>query len=283
MIGIYKIENLITHECYIGQSKFIERRWREHKSAYRLNNTNKFYLAIQRYGLENFSFEVIEECAQEELDKREIYWIDYFNSYEQGYNSSKGGQFKTTIPNSEVYAAWDSGKSVKQIAEELKISTSLIYEILNSYENYTPHESKKRGGVLAYQTFLQNQGIDSNNQIFQYSLTGEFIKEWHSAKEIERTLKIDSASVGKALSGEANSAGGYLWSKIYVNKLETIPQISQGIAKSVKQYDLQNNFIQEFKSLSAAARAVHGNSDTSLIRRVLNHKTKTAYGFRWKT
>ena len=91
MIGIYKIENLITHECYIGQSKFIERRWREHKSAYRLNNTNKFYLAIQRYGLENFSFEVIEECAQEELDEREIYWIDYFNSYEKGYNSSIGG------------------------------------------------------------------------------------------------------------------------------------------------------------------------------------------------
>ena len=93
--GIYKIENKINGHCYIGQSVNIEQRWKKHRSIG--NNYNKSYIenslyrAIYKYGLENFEFSIIEECEQEILNEREIYWIKCYNSYNNGYNQTKGG------------------------------------------------------------------------------------------------------------------------------------------------------------------------------------------------
>ncbi len=93
--GIYKIENKINHHIYIGQSVDIKKRWREHRSgAFNKNSVDYdmvIYRAIRKYGLNNFEFSIIEECSKEELNDKEIYWIDYYDSYKNGYNSSKGG------------------------------------------------------------------------------------------------------------------------------------------------------------------------------------------------
>lgn len=84
MIGIYKITNLINNKCYIGQSVHIERRWTEHCFP---SKTSKISLAIQEFGKENFNFEILEECSIQELDKKEAYWIQYYNSLTpNGYN-----------------------------------------------------------------------------------------------------------------------------------------------------------------------------------------------------
>ena len=94
MIGIYKITNNINNHCYIGQSIHIEKRWQEHQTKYNWEREFKkpLYLAFQKYGLENFSFEVIEECQPNQLDIKEKYWIDYYNSYQNGYNMTCGGE-----------------------------------------------------------------------------------------------------------------------------------------------------------------------------------------------
>lgn len=94
MIGIYKITNNINKHCYIGQSIHIEKRWEEHKNKYNWQReSNKLlYLAFQKYGLENFTFEIIEECNQEQLNIKEQYWIDYYDSYKNGYNLTCGGE-----------------------------------------------------------------------------------------------------------------------------------------------------------------------------------------------
>ena len=91
MIGIYKITNLINQKSYIGQSNNIERRKTEHFSN---NNYDQSVIdkAIQLEGIENFKFEVLEECTNEQLDEREKYWIAYYNTYENGYNRTRGGQ-----------------------------------------------------------------------------------------------------------------------------------------------------------------------------------------------
>lgn len=100
MTGIYKITNILNENSYIGLSTNIEKRWLRHKSNY-INPDNKeyektLYRAFRKYGIENFTFEVIEECPVEELANREIYWISYFDSFANGYNETPGGEIICT-------------------------------------------------------------------------------------------------------------------------------------------------------------------------------------------
>lgn len=83
MIGIYLIKNKITNECYIGQSKDINKRWNNHKNNVG-NSKYNLYSDISFYGLSNFDFSVIEECGISELDSREMYWIKKYQ--EDGYS-----------------------------------------------------------------------------------------------------------------------------------------------------------------------------------------------------
>lgn len=98
-IGIYKIINNINNKIYIGQSIHIEQRISEHKSESKLDSPNRLaynsiiHKAIRKYGWNNFSWEIIEECSIAQLDDRERYWIAYFNSLvPNGYNILIGGQ-----------------------------------------------------------------------------------------------------------------------------------------------------------------------------------------------
>lgn len=91
--GIYKITNVKTKECYIGQAADLATRWKDHAKAGLGIDTpaaNKLYKAMQEYGIWNFSWEVIEECKREELNEKEKYYIELYQSKEYGYNSIHG-------------------------------------------------------------------------------------------------------------------------------------------------------------------------------------------------
>lgn len=94
MVGIYKITNIITGKVYVGQSVHIESRVKEHKnpSNWIRESGKVLYRAFLKYGIENFTFEVVEECEAEKLSEREIYWISFFNSFADGYNMTSGGE-----------------------------------------------------------------------------------------------------------------------------------------------------------------------------------------------
>lgn len=92
-MGIYKITNIKTQECYVGQSIDIYKRWCEHCKAGLGIDTppgNKLYKAIQSEGLENFTFELLSQCKQNELNERERYFIELFQADTYGYNSNVG-------------------------------------------------------------------------------------------------------------------------------------------------------------------------------------------------
>lgn len=117
--GIYKIENLINGKCYIGQSIDIKSRWRQHKSTI-FNSQNKnyefpIYKAIRKYSLNNFSFEILEECDVSFLNEREKYWIQKYDSYRNGYNQDEGG-------NNASHFIKLSKEKVLEIIEVLKTS-----------------------------------------------------------------------------------------------------------------------------------------------------------------
>lgn len=107
MIGIYKITNKLSGKTYIGQSNNIERRLKEHK----YKTDIPVEIAIQKYGANNFIFEVLEECSIEVLDEREKYYINLYNTYRgNGYNCNEGGgcsnyenNGRTKLTNEDVY------------------------------------------------------------------------------------------------------------------------------------------------------------------------------------
>ena len=94
--GIYKITNILTQECYIGQSVNIKDRFIEHikagVGATEASVTNKLYQAIQKYGIQNFAFELIESCSSSELNNKEKYFISLYQSDTSGYNITKGNK-----------------------------------------------------------------------------------------------------------------------------------------------------------------------------------------------
>lgn len=91
--GIYKITNCEDGMAYVGQSVDIIERWRTHvKSGLGIAaSNNKLYTAMQSVGVENFTFEILEECPRVALNDREKTWISNFNTNSYGYNMTAGG------------------------------------------------------------------------------------------------------------------------------------------------------------------------------------------------
>lgn len=87
--GIYKITEIASGKCYVGQAANLADRWKQHIKrgvGAETPTRNKLYPAMIAAGPENFTFEVVEECARELLDEREDYWQDYFKAKEFGYS-----------------------------------------------------------------------------------------------------------------------------------------------------------------------------------------------------
>lgn len=91
--GVYKITNQETGECYIGQAVDVAKRWKDHAKCGLGIDTpanNKLYKAIQEYGIWNFSWELLEECSKEQLNEKENFYIELYDSCAYGYNSNIG-------------------------------------------------------------------------------------------------------------------------------------------------------------------------------------------------
>lgn len=87
--GIYKITNIDSQMCYVGQAVSIADRWKQHtKRGVGAEDwtQNKLYPAMYSLGVENFTFEIVEECDRSRLNEREDYWQEYFHAKDFGYS-----------------------------------------------------------------------------------------------------------------------------------------------------------------------------------------------------
>lgn len=121
--GIYLVTNTINKIQYIGQAKNIYVRFNNHHKTDYLNPKNscyntKFYKALREYGLENFVVSIIELCPVEELDEKEIYYIDLYDTYHHGYNSTPGGQYQS--PNIHSPEVEEKRRQTREENQSLK-------------------------------------------------------------------------------------------------------------------------------------------------------------------
>ena len=92
--GVYKITHIGSGKSYIGISKNIHRRWIQHKSWVNTKNRRSaIYAAMQKYGIDAFTWQVLEQCDVDSLEERERHWIAVFDTFHNGYNLTAGGEY----------------------------------------------------------------------------------------------------------------------------------------------------------------------------------------------
>ena len=202
---IYKITNKINKKVYIGQTiKDPEERWEEHKKRAYSNYPNEqkkpLYLAIRKYGIKNFEFKVIQKNikTREELDKAEIYWIHFYNSYLHGYNATFGGQgHREILPIQEIIEDYHKTRSMNKTGKNFGIACDTVSSIL------------KAAGVKPY-TFRQSAGKRIKISKDGFSKEFDSVKdcaEWFVEQGIPRTKNPESVrtSLKQVRSKEGNN------------------------------------------------------------------------------
>lgn len=238
MIGIYIISNQVNQKQYVGQSIHIEARWKQHIyiALNMPNEQTKLYNAIRKYGINNFTFELLEECPVELLDEREKYYISYYNTYVNGYNMTNGGQGEDRwmFDPCLIHQLWDEGYSTAEIVEIVGCSDSTVLNNLTDYPTYSTTESRSRGMKKHIQKYGLTHNIpytttqfwkeyfDKSIPVYQYSLEGQFIASYPSAAAAARA--IGKPKGGPNINGcfkydNHNTAFGYQWRREYIESL----------------------------------------------------------------
>lgn len=202
MSYIYKITNDLNDKVYIGlTTRTLDLRWREHcrKQEQLIDKV------IHLYGSEHFTISLVEECDDNLLDEREQYWIKYYDSYNNGYNCTLGGRNNQAICTpkmEEVQCLWNSGLSIAKIVKATKLNVETVRNYITKL-GVSDQEVKERGRYFSDKAKAK--------PVLQYSLQGEFIKEWPSASEASRQLGCNRSNINAVCHGQRNCAGGFKW------------------------------------------------------------------------
>ncbi len=224
--GIYRITNLINGKIYIGRSVNLKSRKSKHKT--KISNTI-ISRAIQKYGHDNFLFEVIEYCEIDKLVEREGYYLDLLQPFREnnGYNiikdSSIGGwlgmfhtpetKIKMSKSKKGTYIPWNKGKrGVQECSEETRklMSENRKGEGNSFYGKKHSEETINHLREIAKQRDMSH----CNKKVAQLDkITGEIIKIWDSISDAAEQILGDkkNSRISAVCRGKAKSAGGFKW------------------------------------------------------------------------
>lgn len=166
LCGVYRIVNKVNEKVYVGQSINIKARWKDHINS--LNRGDSRCTVLQRawnkYGQENFSFEILELCSEDMLDEVEIKYINIYASCSKGYNVESGGNKNKCLSDETKQKIREAhiGKTVSEDVRQ-KMSKSRIGENNGMYGKHHSDETKqkisdaKRGTIGHAQTAYQKE------------------------------------------------------------------------------------------------------------------------------
>jgi len=227
---IYLITNSVNNKKYIGQTvRDYKKRWKSHIYSSK-NPKYTIHMAMRKYGISQFHFEVIDESASDldELNDLEEFYISFYDTYKgDGYNcTSGGGGYEVSDETRQKLSVLNTGKTHSDESKN-KISTTLKGRTLSEETKKKMSESAK-GKTPSVKTrqkmseakkgkkhpMYDKLGILNHNskKVIQIDkITSEEIMCWFSMSEIKRELGIPQPKVSMCCKGKLKSAGGFKW------------------------------------------------------------------------
>lgn len=207
MNKIYLVWNIFTAQFYVGSTtKEIKGRILDHfqKSAKKVDN--KFHKAIENYGFQAFDYLWIDFTdTTDELAQKEIYYIEAYNSVQNGYNSDRGGGFRKTIyqfelnnpkPIATYTTLEEAGDSVN--ASRKTISNACLGSLKSA-----------KGYLWSYTPEYPEVEDKRSKTVYQYDLDGLLIGTFNSAREASKQLGIGLSSITRCCRGERKQTSGF--------------------------------------------------------------------------
>lgn len=225
-----------SNKHYIGQTINENIRKSHHRITTAKNGT-KFGNAISKYGLENFSYEILFTsewtsdltALKEELDSMEIYYIDKFHSFDYGYNLTKGGEgtlgyhhseeSKEKISKASKNSSKETRRKISQrnkgriVSKETreKISKSSIGKKMSKESRQKMSDSQK-GKVYSEEQIQKFRDSAKNKKIvYQYDKNNTLLNIFSSCSEAARILNLDSSAISKVCRNKLKTTGGYIF------------------------------------------------------------------------
>lgn len=202
---VYLITNKINNKKYVGKTtQSIEKRWQEHISDSKKERCEirPLYRAIRKYGIENFFIEEIEKCDVDILSEREQYWIQYYNTYKDGYNATIGGDGSIILDYDKIVSSYLTYHNISEVSRQLSCHPDSVRKILSIND-------------IPIKTSSEISREMNSKPIAQYDLNGNFIRKFSSVSDACKFFKRDRKEIGqhigKCANGKRKTAYGFIW------------------------------------------------------------------------
>lgn len=270
-------------KSYIGRTiQTLRERAKESGKGYR--QCPVFYKAIQKYGYENMTVEILAEVEIEDLPEEEANWISFYNTLvPNGYNI--GSELGPATKEVHQYDAKTgdyiaSFSSLTEAARENGLKTIHYISKCRRGKQKTSHGfiwKKEKFDKVDPEDFQDRTPI----KVYAYNLDGSFAKEFNSITEAAKAVGGNRNDIRRVARGEFNFSKGYIWRYDKVDKVKPVRTGAHG-AVQVAQIDPKTGEILNiYGSQSEAARAL-GLSRSTGISKVCQGKQKTSAGYRWE-
>lgn len=282
---IYKITNLINGKIYIGQTNNPKRRQQEHFSLSHSiieEEENKIlYKAMQKYGIENFTFEIIEDKTKD-YNEKEIYWIKFYNSKApNGYNITDGGENPPILKGENSYHATHTEKEISEIKKLLKNTIIPFSDIAKQFHYSDTYTIQKiNQGIIWYDEtesypLRDNTGFAQERKRAQ-QIINDLLTTNLTQKEIATKYGVSRSTVTMINIGE----------NFFQKNLNYPLRKNSAASKPILMIDKKTQqVLKEFNSTKEAAYELTGtkkNRVDSNIAACARGKIKSAYGYIWK-
>lgn len=211
---IYVITNEVNGKQYVGKTTdTIKIRFKKHLEEYDRSRCEKrpLYAAMNKYGIEHFSVQQLEECDLSILNEREQYWINSLDTYKNGYNATLGGDGAQLYDYEIFIQDYDNGMTGNEIAVKYNCDLQTVRKALIKAGRDTNKNAFERN-LKSYHKVGQYKNDICLNIFQSYKDAARYLIENHLCQSND--IKGVSANIGKATKLQRKTAYGFIWKNI---------------------------------------------------------------------